>query len=117
MSYTELFAYMDKDNSNLISVQELVKACSPDIDNNNIYDERELRIGKQNAKVWIATILELKPNILNDNHINKIEFKDLLTHNQIPHFYKTTYDQNGYLEIKDKYLHIFETAENILKKM
>ena len=67
MSYSELFAYMDKDNSNLISVNELIKACSPDIDNNNTYNEQELRIGKQNAKVWIATILVLKSNILNDN--------------------------------------------------
>ena len=73
MSYTELFAYMDKDNSNLISVQELVKACSPDIDNNNIYDEQELRIGKQNAKVWIATILELKPKtLIGSNNISPI---------------------------------------------
>ena len=50
MSYSELFAFMDNDNSNLISIKELIKGCSPDIDNNNVYNERELRIGKQNAK-------------------------------------------------------------------
>ena len=114
MSYSELFAFMDNDNSNLISIKELIKGCSPDIDNNNVYNERELRIGKQNAKVWIATILVLKPSILNDNNIDKNEFKQLLSCNQIPHFYKKQFDPNGYLEIKDEYLYVFQTAENIL---
>ena len=117
MSYSELFIYMDKDNSNILSVTDLIKACSPDIDHNNIYNERELSIGKQNAKVWIATILLLKPDILNDNNIDRNEFKQLLSYNQVPHFYKTTYDQNGYLEIKDEYLNVFQSADTILNSV
>lgn len=109
-----LFQFMDKNNNSTISITELVKACSPDINNNNSFDDRELNIGKRNALVWIATILYLKPSILSDNLIDKREFRDLLSYPSQPMFYTGHYTPDGSLQLKPEFYSLFANAQSII---
>ena len=66
----ELFLYFDNDSSKSITLDELVKGCSPDIDNNRVIDEKERNIGKRTARMWLTNILSACPSALNDDVIS-----------------------------------------------
>ena len=77
----ELFLYFDNDSSKLVSLDELVKGCSPDIDNNRVIDDRERNIGKKTARMWLTNILSACPSALDDNKISLAELAKNATAN------------------------------------
>ena len=108
----ELFKYMDINNDKTISIRELVIACSPDIDNNKIYDDRELSIGSKTVRIWLASILIYKREIIVDGLIDKKEMIDLFSRISWPVFYKKGEED----VIKEEYTELFIEVDNILKE-
>ena len=107
----ELYLNMDINGDKTVTIQELVIACSPDIDNNKIYDQAELSIGLKTVRIWLASILVHDRTMLADGLIDKKEMKDLFSRITWPLFFKTNSE-----EIKDEYKDIFIEVDNMLKK-
>lgn len=61
-----------------IELRELVCACAPDVDNDRVLDARELELGIQSAKLWVATILEECPQALKDDKISLRELEKIV---------------------------------------
>ena len=76
MVFEEILKSADLNNDKKISIAELVRFCAPDIDAEDMSD-REVRIGKQNARFWLANVLEHDANyhetILQDGHLDVAE--------------------------------------------
>ena len=98
MVFEEIFQYADKNNDGFLSIDEIVKLASPDIDNNNQLDSTEIEKGKKTARVWLAYMLSFDANkpdnekILLDNKVSLVELKNHSS-SQIPDLWQK--DSNG----------------------
>ena len=75
MQMDALFSFIDTNANEYVSLTELLAACAPDVNNDGIYNEQELALGKKTARIWVAMILAhddmSETPILSDGVISK----------------------------------------------